>query len=177
MNLEKNRLARKEWIRSIAHDLNTPISSIRLLAEGLEDGVYQADEYFFSSLKKEIGDLSQKVTTVRYYTSLMDPDFRPDLHAVRLSELIADVVSSYADDTERIRIEIKADAQIETDYALLSRALRNLISNAIRYTTKPGAEVLVAAHRMGGGRVALCVCDAGPGMSREDCRRIFERTP
>lgn len=132
VNLEKNRLARKEWIRSIAHDLNTPISSIRLLAEGLEDGVYQADEYFFSSLKKEIGDLSQKVTTVRYYTNLMDPDFMPDLHAVRLSELIADVVSSYADDTERIRVEIKADAQIETDYALLSRALHELINNALQ---------------------------------------------
>ena len=57
---------------------------------------------------------------------------------------------------------------------MLRRALQNLITNAIRYTEKPGAEVVVAARRIGRSRVTLGVYDAGPGLTAEEKRRIFE---
>ena len=61
-----------------------------------------------------------------------------------------------------------------TDPLLLKRALKNLITNAIRYTDKPGAEVVVGARRLGSSRVSIGVYDAGPGLTTEDKARIFE---
>ena len=65
---------------------------------------------------------------------------------------------------------------VSTDPQLLRRALRNLVSNAIRYTdeTRPNAEVVLALRRRGTSRVEIGVYDAGPGLSREDKARIFD---
>ena len=65
---------------------------------------------------------------------------------------------------------------VATDPQLLRRALRNLVSNAIRYTdeTRPNAEVVLALRRRGASRVEIGVYDAGPGLSREDKARIFD---
>lgn len=61
-------------------------------------------------------------------------------------------------------------AAVCTDPLLLKRALKNLITNAIRYTDKPGAEVVVGARRLGSSRVSIGVYDAAPGLRRKTRR-------
>jgi len=67
--------------------------------------------------------------------------------------------------------ERRARLYVETDPLLLQRVLRNLLSNAVRYTTEGG--VLLAARRRS-GRASLEVWDTGPGIRRDEFDRIFE---
>ncbi|MCF0253839.1 MAG: hybrid sensor histidine kinase/response regulator [Duodenibacillus sp.] len=66
------------------------------------------------------------------------------------------------------------DAAVTTDPLLVSRILRNLISNAIRYTAATGGEVVLGARRLSRGRLSVGVYDSGPGIPKDELRRIFE---
>ncbi|MDU6431343.1 MAG: HAMP domain-containing sensor histidine kinase, partial [Sutterella wadsworthensis] len=90
-----------------------------------------------------------------------------------MEELSHDFTAIAAEKGLRFRVK-SVPAAVCTDPLLLKRALKNLITNAIRYTDKPGAEVVVGARRLGSSRVSIGVYDAGPGLTTEDKARIFE---
>ena len=66
------------------------------------------------------------------------------------------------------------DAMISTDPLLLSRILRNLISNALRYSTKPGSKIVLGARRRPQGKIQIGVYDQGPGIEAADREKIFD---
>ena len=63
---------------------------------------------------------------------------------------------------------------VHTDPLFVKRILTNLITNAIRYSRKPGSKIVLAARRLRNGRITIGVYDQGPGISEEDRHRIFE---
>ena len=64
------------------------------------------------------------------------------------------------------------DVNVYTDAQLLSRAIRNLITNALAYTQK--GEILLAARLIGERRVSICVVDSGVGIEPEEQKKIFD---
>lgn len=65
------------------------------------------------------------------------------------------------------------DYKIDTDPALLSRVIRNLVNNAFKYSDKEHPIVILAARRRAKGLIQICIYDNGPGISREDREKIF----
>ena len=66
------------------------------------------------------------------------------------------------------------DAVIKTDPTIVARILRNLITNAIRYTSRPGGKIVVGARQLSGDRLTIGVYDEGPGIDRGELGRIFD---
>ena len=63
---------------------------------------------------------------------------------------------------------------VRTDPLFVKRILTNLITNAIRYSTKPGSKIVLAARRLSGGRITIGVYDQGPGIAPAERERIFD---
>lgn len=63
-------------------------------------------------------------------------------------------------------------ALVRSDPTLLERILRNLVSNAVRYTNAGG--VIVGCSRSGDGSLRIAVCDSGIGIAREQLPQIFK---
>ena len=129
INLQKNKFARKEWIRSIAHDLNTPLTSINLLVEGLADGIWQADDNFIATLRREVGSMTSRISAVRYFATLMDPDFTVQRQELDLGQLVSAAVGQIA--SARISLTVLSSSEVSVDQALTARALSEVFKNAL----------------------------------------------
>ena len=144
VDLSRHQRSRKEWIRNISHDLNTPVTSLSILISGAIDGIFPVDEKFLSSLKKENDTLSERIASVGYYSFLLSPDARAEKEDVDVGAIAADVISSKGLSCVLPDNDIEAYA----DPALLSRALCEVIRNADAYGLSDDAPVMTL--RIGG---------------------------
>jgi signal transduction histidine kinase len=172
--------SRRELVAFMSHDLRTPLAGLRAVSEGLEDGV----------VDDVPGALRQMRTTVDRMTGLVDDLFELSRlstappprrrSAVSLRELAEDVVGetceqarsegvalsvSTPDDDDRLAVHGDADE--------LTRAVTNLVGNAIRHTERGGA-VKLAVDRAEDGRVRLAVTDGCGGIPDDDLERVFD---
>ena len=73
-----------------------------------------------------------------------------------------------------MRIEVEPDLTVTTDRAALEIVIKNLIDNAVKYSTRP-ARVEVVGRRDSEGKVLLEVTDHGIGIERKNLKRVFHR--
>ncbi len=132
--LEQNQKARLEWLRSISHDLNTPLTSIRMLTDGASDGVFPLDENLIASIKRENDTLIARIASVRFYSSLLSSDYELEKIPVDTSALIQDVISSIGHE-DSFSLDVKTTT-LTLDYKLISRALYEVLMNAYEYGDK-----------------------------------------
>ena len=143
-DLERHQRSRKEWIRNISHDLNTPVTSLSILINGAIDGIFPIDEKLLSSLKRENDTLSERIASVGYYSFLLSPDAKADKEEVSVRSLASDTLASKGLSCALPDNDIEAYA----DPSLLSRALCEVVRNADAYRT--GDDVPLMALRIGG---------------------------
>src|SRR2546430_3898733 len=89
--------------------------------------------------------------------------------------LIERVMESEAPLAAQKKLELRVvatSASVRSDPALLERMLKNLVTNAIRYTERGG--IIIGCRRSPGGRVRLEVVDSGIGIPSEEQDRIFD---
>ncbi len=125
--LKQNKLARDEWIRSIAHDLNTPITSISLIVEGLLDGVFKADEAMLKRLKSEVDVLSSRVSKVKYYATLLSPEATIHRDRIEAGELMDGFENQLGN--KKTVVNAEEGAVFDVDVALFYRALAEVVNN------------------------------------------------
>ncbi|MBR1920235.1 MAG: hypothetical protein IJ831_11515 [Spirochaetales bacterium] len=129
-NLETNRRNRQEWLISIGHDLNTPITSINLLLDGAKDGIFPLDQSLVSSLRKECDVLTSRVDSVRYYSFISSPDLVLERSDMSTFDLVDGAISSMKEKCSGIRLEIDENEVVNVDGKLAARAIREVVANA-----------------------------------------------
>jgi signal transduction histidine kinase len=135
-------------------------------------------------VKKWITELSAKINEIKavnqrvFATSADGPLYR--IHSfVSLRSIVERTLETYADVARKKRIPISwqvpdfAAITIWTDAIAIGTVLDNLVSNAIKFS-KPGKGMKIRITRKGTNLVCA-VCDEGPGLSKEDLGRIFQR--
>ena len=172
-----------EMARLIAHEVKNPLTPIRLSTEHLRqvwrDAPDRLEEVFdrcTGNILRQVEELARTAGEFSTYSRI--PLARPA--SDDLAEAAREVVEGYgttAHGAVAVLFESEpgaADAALAFDRRLMQRALRNLIENALRASSKDG-EVLVRIEPGGpDGAVALTVSDRGPGVSDSDLERIFE---
>ncbi|MCR4677065.1 MAG: HAMP domain-containing histidine kinase [Sphaerochaetaceae bacterium] len=129
MKLEADDRARKAWLTSISHDLNTPATGIKLIADGLADGIFPPDEETLQSLRHESDNLNQRISRVVDYSTLQSAKLV--LSRVSCAEF-AEKVSFANQDLGDFKV-VAADGEIVADTALMEKACRELLTNALTY--------------------------------------------
>lgn len=178
--------AKSRFLRSISHELRTPANSVigltRLLtdpgAEPLSDeqteqvGFIRTSATDLLSLVEELLDLA-KAESGRLVPAVRDVDL-----GALLDELTA-VTGPLLRPGVHLEMEVPPGLVIRTDPDLLRHVLRNLLSNAAKFTA---AGTVTVAVETGPEGTDVCVADTGVGMSAEERDRVFEeffqaRTP
>jgi signal transduction histidine kinase len=144
---------RNVMLGAVGHDLRTPLTALRLEAEGV------ADPDSRTALVKQIeaiaGQLDEIIRLARYGQPVVDPE---RLDVSRIIRNLVDI--RYAATRDLIVLSGAGPAQVEGDPTALARMVQNLIDNALRYGER--AEVTVGRS---GQSALLIVGDRGPGIS------------
>lgn len=179
--LQRLGRARRDLVANISHDLRTPISGIRLVAETLDSGAIQN-----LSVAK---DLVQKIlieteTLEQVNQELMDLSMIESgrlplkLVPIDLGKLVKKEVKRLKHQAERKKIELNVDippgVSVLADKGLLSRVLSNLLHNAIKFTDEGSVSIGVATSQEA-DMACVTVADTGCGIEDEYLLRVFER--
>jgi K+-sensing histidine kinase KdpD len=174
-NLDRQRSA---LLRSVSHDLRTPLASIRAVATDLRDGVEYDDATrteLLTTVCDEVDRLDRFVANLLSLSRIEAGAFAPERQAVDVAELVQERVRSLGpllrDVT--VRTDLPADLPLaDADYGQLEQVMTNLLANAARHAPR-GSDVWVAAAR-DGDAVRIEVSDQGRGVSPGDATRLFE---
>lgn len=177
-DLERLDDQRSALLRSVSHDLRTPLSVISAIATDLRDGtVYdaatQAD--LLSLVVDETERLDRLVANLLSLSRIEADAFVPDRQAVDVQELLLDRLHRLASlFTEvRMRTALADDLPlVDGDYAQLEQVVTNLLANLARHAPA-GTDVWVIA-RGSDDEVQIEVSDRGDGVPESEWERIFE---
>jgi K+-sensing histidine kinase KdpD len=160
-------------LRSISHDLRTPLTSI--IAGGSALGSLTLTPQERTELSEAIvGEgrrLSRLVENLLDMSRLEAGKAEPHREPVDLAEVL-DAARDGVARSESIRLAIDAELpMVDADAAQLERAFANLLENAIRYSD---GRPVSARSRLVGGNIVVRVVDQGPGIPEGEWERIFE---
>jgi two-component system phosphate regulon sensor histidine kinase PhoR len=172
--------ARRDFVANISHELRTPITSVRLLVDTLRGTApidREARDQLLEKISVEIEALSQLAQELLDLAQIESGQILVRMVPVRVAEMVASVTERLgplaARKRQTVRVDVPPDLQAWADSAMLTRALGNLVHNAIKFTPEAG-EIWVAA-RLADGEVLVEVGDTGPGIPPDDLPRVFER--
>ena len=167
----------QSFVAAVTHELRTPVSTIRLHAEMLQDGWVDAAKQpeYYERIVRETQRLSTLVERVLEKSRLKENVTRP------VAGDLNEHVEALRKDLERGRGEV-SDLAFQLEPKLpkvlltaegVDMTLSNLVENARKYAPARGEPLLVRT-RWSNGRVLLEVCDRGPGVPLEEREKIFE---
>jgi len=167
--------SRRELVAWVSHDLRTPLAGMRAMAEALEDGMVDDPTQYHQQIRREVDRLSGLVDDLFELSRIRAGALQLSLDEVSLPDLVTQAVSD-ADALARSRgVHVRGDSgplAVQADPRELSRALGNLVVNAIRHTPHDGT-IEVRAEQVGDEAV-LSVADACGGIPEADLARVFE---
>jgi signal transduction histidine kinase len=176
---DQSDAARRNLIAAVSHDLRTPITSLRLLADAIGDDIVEDAETRRGYLRRmgtHIDALAGLIDDLFELSRLEAGDINWSLEQVPLRELVSETVEAM-----RVQAEAKGVAVMtEVPETLcpawanpekLQRVLFNLIQNAIRHTPGDGS-VVVRAEPVASG-IEFEVSDTGDGIAPEERERVF----
>jgi len=169
------------FVASVGHELNSPLSSIKLFAQTLQrEGLSDEDRTRF--VGKILVDADRLSHLIANILRAAEVDHRGDVLAVDLTEVdLAAYLRDYVEDARTVRagkIEIELgsvdEAWVEIDPVMFRQVLDNLVDNAIRYRGDRPARIELRLARTNGA-VELQAADQGIGVAKDRLGRIFDR--
>jgi histidine kinase len=176
--LEQTEQRRMELIGNVAHELRTPLSSIKGVMEGLVDGVLHAEPATFLNVQREVARLQRLVQDLEELSRAEAGQVPLDRRPVSPSELIQAAANrlrpQFEDKDVSLELELPDELpQVKADSLRVIQVLINLLGNALQYTPS-GGRVTVQARR-DDHEVLIKVDDSGVGISDEHLHHVFER--
>ena len=167
--------AKTQFFAAASHDLRQPLHAMGLFAEALRQRSREPEvASLVNSINESVDALEGLFGELLDITRIDTGGVEVHLQPVRLRELFARLRLHFEPIAfeKGLQLSFRGEAQVATaDPVILERMLRNLVSNAIRYSDDGG--VLVSC-RPRGGRLLLQVWDSGIGISEQNLPRIFD---
>jgi signal transduction histidine kinase len=172
--------ARRQLVAAASHDLRTPLASLRLLVESIDDGVATGEtrERYLREIRTHVEVLSGLVDDLFELSRIEAGDISWTMRQVELGDLIGDTVAALRAPAEARGVTIAAELPAgegvvaEANAEKVQRVLFNLIQNAIRHTPADGSVTVRARDQ--GDRVEVEVADDGEGIPEGADEHIFE---
>ena len=171
--------ARRQMVAAVSHDLRTPLASLRLLVEAIDDGVATGEtrERYLGEMRTHVDALTALIDDLFELSRIEAGEISWAMRQVELRGLIDDTVAAMRAQAEARGVALTAELPshevlAQANAEKVQRVLFNLIQNAIRHTPADGS-VTVRARNAGSG-VEIEVADEGEGISPADSERVFD---
>ena len=178
VRLEAEETARRNLVAAVSHDLRTPMTSLRLLAEAVQDEIVDGEtrRNYLERMRIHIDALGALIDDLFELSRLEAGDIRWSLERVRLDDLVTETVEAMrlAAETKGVAVVAEVPATLAPargNPEKLQRVLFNLIQNAIRHTPADGSVVVRAEPGPGG--IEIEVADTGAGIAAHERERVF----
>lgn len=176
---------KNDFINNMTHEFKTPISSISLAAQMLNDKSVMKSpkmlEHISSVINDETKRLRFQVEKVLQMSMFERQKASLRLQEVDANSVISSIVNTFKLKVDRyggeIRTELEAEnALIEVDEMHFTNVIFNLLDNAVKYRNEDRPlNLTVATRDIAHNRLEISIADNGIGIKKEDLKRIFEK--
>lgn len=175
--LEETESRRLRLIAEVAHELRTPIATLKGYLEGLLDGVFQADDETIAAAVREAARMERLADDLTALSRVQEGRFELQLEMVNLNDIATDVTErlrpQYEDQGVDLVVELGPPISLQVDRDRIQQVLTNLVGNSLSYTPTGGVVAVSSAKRDGVARIT--VSDTGRGLSNDQLEMVFER--
>ncbi len=172
---ENANRAKSQFLAAASHDLRQPLHAMGLFAAALSLKAREPEiKPLVASINASVEALEGLFAQLLDLSRLEAGALQPHCTRLRLAPLFARIGDDFAPQANASSLRLAARSTslaVDSDPALLERVLRNLVSNALRYTHSGG--VVLGARRRGAD-VRIDVIDTGVGIAPEDRERVFD---
>ena len=171
---EAANLSKDKYLAAASHDLLQPLNAARLLVSTLrERKLPAAEQQLVERTHQALEGAEDLLTDLLDISKLDQSAIKPDLDVYTLDEVLGPLASEFQSVADAAGLGLRVRIPhlcINTDFRLLTRILRNFLSNACRYTER--GRILLGARRRG-DRLRLEVWDSGRGIPADQLQAIF----
>lgn len=179
-DLESNRIVKQQMTSNIAHELKTPVASIRAYAETLltTDVAGEKQHYFLERIMAQSNRLTQLINDIALLNMIEEAGSNFKTGKVNVSEVLCEVRDNFLYALEKKKMVLKCDLPGENNVrgsrALLLSLFQNLLENSINYA---GENTIVTLKLLSEDEHYLhfSFSDNGVGIPDEHLGRVFER--
>ena len=184
-NIQMNDNSRGQFMGNIAHELRTPMTTIKGFVDGILDGTIPPDmqNHYLQLVSEETGRLARLIQNMLDLSKLESGEYQVNARMFNIWETITGVALSAEQRINDGMIEIEGltmdeKALVYADPDLIHQVVYNLLDNAIKFTPA-GGTVSVRVRQLAGkvrgcGQYEFRIKDNGIGMSPEFAKKIFE---
>jgi signal transduction histidine kinase len=175
-----------DFVASISHELRTPLAVIRSAGDNIADGVVRGNDQlakYGSVIRNQSRQITDLVNQILLFVSTRERTSTYTFRPLPVSEIVRSAVENTAQLVREAGFTVEQHVEpdlphVMGDLSALSRCLRNLLENAIKYGA-PGRWVCIRAFRdkvgnQSHGDICISVQDGGIGIDKSDLRNIFE---
>ncbi|PHP19225.1 histidine kinase [Sphingobium sp. IP1] len=180
--LEQASRYKSDFLANMSHELRTPLNSLLILSKLLgdnPDGNLSKDQVKFARTIESSGnDLLTLINDILDLSKIEAGHVEIQPASVSLERLVGDMQKLFQPvaDERGLRFEVELDEHcprtLETDRLRLEQVLKNLLSNALKFTERGSVRLAVA--RAGDDKLAIAVKDTGIGIAKDQQDHIFE---
>jgi len=178
--VENSLQSQRDFVANVSHEFKTPLTSIQGFSQAIYDGTLQDAEgikHASDVILNETNRLNVLVNDLLTLAKLDAGTMAMTLEKVELNRLLQAIIERFYYELEKANITLNAvyadEIMLNADAVRLGQVFSNLIDNAIKFS-KPDSEIRVTVSRRE-KQAMITVTDTGPGISEEECARIFER--
>ena len=174
--------AKDDFVATVSHELRTPLTSLsgylELMLEGDAGPVTEMQQQMLQTMAKNAGRLRSLIEDLLLINQMDAGSLRLDLEPTVVSGLVRRAAEAMAAGAQARDQRIEVDAEpslgtVQADAAHLERAIRGLVSNAVKFS--PDGGVVRVSGRRRDGMIEIEVADDGVGIDEADLPRLFDR--
>jgi len=176
---------KNDFINNMTHEFKTPVSSISLAAQMLNDQSVRKSPSMLQQISSVISDETKRLR-FQIEKVLQMSMFEGTKATLKLSEVdvnlvLYNVINTFKLKAERLGGSIEShldamDALVEVDEMHFTNVIFNLLDNAVKYSREDAPLLLkVGTRDLSGERLEITIADNGIGISKEHQKRIFEK--
>ncbi|ALF09481.1 MULTISPECIES: sensor histidine kinase [Bacillota] len=170
---------RKLFISSIIHDLRTPLFSIRGYLEGIQKGIADTPEKiakYIEVCQRKANVLDTLISDLFIFTKLEHLEQEPNFEKINIYKFLNNIIKEFKLEAEKKKIKVEIVSSVTNhvifaDEHLLTRAIDNLLNNALRHTPNDG-KITISLNETD-EHIEISVIDTGEGINPKDLPYLF----
>lgn len=179
VNLESIDKSRSQFMGNLAHELRTPMTSVKGFVDGMLDGTIPPELYnhYLGVVSQEVGRLTRLIQNMLDISKLEAGEYQVNARSYDVWESITGAALAAEQRIESGRIQIQGlvpeRTMVYADPDLVHQVVYNLLDNAIKFTPEEG--IIRFGVTRSGGQVTVSIWNTGPGIAPEALPFVFDR--
>ncbi len=174
----------QDFVSAVSHELKTPLTSIRMYGEMLREGWAPEDKKktYYDFIFAESERLSRLISNILQLASMTRNDLQVDLKPANAGQLMDGIHSKVASQIERAGFILNLNCNDDTKLAVIhvdadyfAQIIINLVDNSIKFSDKADTKIIdISCQRRSDGKLQFNVRDYGPGVAKDQMKKIFK---